>query len=158
MLSLLAFAGGAIQLVPDGTLLFHLAVIVVMVSLLNVTLFSPINRVLEERERRTSGRLAEAQKVMASIDERMLEYERRLRDARGSGYRLLDEVRSAASQEAEEKVAGIKADVAKWRDAEKEKLRRGEARVRTSLMEDVRDRAFEIGVRILGRRIGSVEQ
>ncbi len=56
-MSFLAFSDSAIQLVPDGTLLFHLALIVVMVVLLNVTLLKPINRILEERERRTKGRM-----------------------------------------------------------------------------------------------------
>ena len=54
----------AIQLVPDGTLLFHLVLIVVMVALLNATLLKPINRILEERDRRTKGRLSEAQSTL----------------------------------------------------------------------------------------------
>ena len=78
-MSLLAFSDSAIQLVPDATLLFHLALIVVMVALLNVTLLKPINRILEERERRTKGRIGEAQKILASVEAQMLEYQRRLR-------------------------------------------------------------------------------
>ena len=97
-MSLLAFSDSAIQLVPDGTLLFHLALIVVMVALLNVTLLRPINRILEERERRTKGRMGEAQRILADLDERTLEYQRRLREARGTGYLLLEEERTAASR------------------------------------------------------------
>jgi F-type H+-transporting ATPase subunit b len=156
-LSLLALAGSAIQLVPDGTLLFHLVLIVVMVSLLNVTLLKPINRVLEERERRTKGRFGEAQSVLASIDEKMREYERQLREARASGYTLLELERSAASQEREQRVAGVKEEVTKWRDEEKAKLKRDEADVQASLMIDARLRASEIGGRILGRSVRSLE-
>ena len=156
-MSLLAFSGSAIQLVPDGTLLFHLALIVVMVNLLNMTLLKPINRILEERERRRKGRIGEAQRILASVDDKMLRYQGRLREARGSGYILLDEERSAASHERERKVSAVKAEVGRWRDEEKEKLKRDEAQVKATLIEDARERASEIGVRILGRPIRSLE-
>lgn len=150
-MTVLAFSGNAIQLVPDGTLLFHLLLIVVMVVLLNATLLKPINRILEERERRTSGRIGEAQSVLASVDERMAEYQRRLREARGSGYALLEEERSAASRERERKISTVKQEVAQWRDGEKENLKNAEASVKSKLVEDARIRAGEISVRILGR-------
>ncbi len=59
----LAFAENSIQLVPDGTLFLHIAIILVMVFVLNHTLFKPINRILEERERRTRGRTGEAREI-----------------------------------------------------------------------------------------------
>jgi len=149
--TLLAFSGGAIQLVPDGTLLFHLALIVVMVSVLNATLLKPINRILEERERRTSGRLSEAQMVLTSIDEKMLEYQRRLREARGSGYTLMEAERSAAAREREQKVSAVKDEVARLRDQEKARLTSDEVAVRETLTRDARVRAAEISARIIGR-------
>jgi F-type H+-transporting ATPase subunit b len=154
-LSLLAFSDSAIQLVPDGTLLFHLALIVGMVALLNVTLLGPINRILEERERRTKGRMGEAQDILASIDERMLEYQRRLRDARGTGYLLLDEERSAASLNREQLVSAVKEEVMRWQEQERENLKEAEADVRASLVKDAGARAAEIGSRILGRPVST---
>ena len=157
-MSLLAFAGSAIQLVPDGTLLFHVALIFGMVSLLNLTLLRPINRVLEERERRTKGRSGEAQRVLRSVEARMLENEARLREARGSGYTLLLEERGAAVREHERKMSEAKAEVTRWRDGEKEKLKNDEADLKASLMKDARVQAAEIGGRILGREVGRRER
>jgi len=152
-LSLLAFSDSGIQLVPDATLLIHLALIVAMVAFLNVTLLKPISRILEERERRTRGRMGEAQKILASVDERMLEYQRRLRDARGTGYVLLEEERSAASRKREELVSAVKGEIVLWREQEKENLKKAEAEVKASLIKDAGARAGEIGSRILGRPI-----
>jgi hypothetical protein len=45
----LGFAENSIQLVPDGTLLLHVLIILVMVYVLNATLFKPINLILEAR-------------------------------------------------------------------------------------------------------------
>jgi len=82
------FRGRCYPIGPDGTLLFHLALIIVMVALLNATLLKPINRILEERERLTKGRLSEAQRTLLIVQEKLLEYERRLREARAEGMRL----------------------------------------------------------------------
>lgn len=151
----LALAGNAIQLVPDGTLVFHLVLILVMVSLLNATLLKPINRILAERERRTKGSSAEAQTALTIAGDKMFDYQRRLREARTRGYSLLDEERRNAAGERELKVARVKAEVTHWIDQEKQRLKIDEAAAKLSLIEDAEARAFEIGGRILGRSLRS---
>ena len=51
----LALAENSIQLVPDGTIFLHIALILLMIWVLNRTLFKPVNRILETRERMTGG-------------------------------------------------------------------------------------------------------
>ena len=84
--ALLALAESSIQLVPDGTLLLHGLIILIMVAVLNVTLFKPINRILEERDQQTRGRLEEARLTLNEIDKKLKDYERALREARAEGY------------------------------------------------------------------------
>lgn len=150
---LLAFAGNAIQLVPDGTLLFHLVLVVVMVGLLNVTFLKPINRILEERERRTKGRSSEAQIALEQVSQKLLEYERRMREARARGYRLLEEERLAASREREQRMVAVKAELITWLDDEKKALRASQEQARATLASEAMARAAEIGGQILGRPI-----
>ena len=149
----LAFAQSQIQLVPDGTLLFHLAIIVVMVVLLNVTLLKPINRILEERERRTRGRLSEAQKALAKVEEKLREYERRLREARSEGYGLMEEERMLLSRERERKIAEVKNEITTRLSGQKEKLRIEADKVKAKLKVDAHTRALEISQQILHRQI-----
>lgn len=150
---LLALSGSAIQLVPDGTLLFHLAVIVAMVALLNVTLLKPISRILENRERQTKGRFAEAQSILTSVSEKLLEYESRLRGARAEGYQLLEEERAAVSRERELKVAEIKVEVAGWLQDQKERLRMDAEQIRARLEKDAKAMALKIARQILRREV-----
>lgn len=150
---LLAFAESQIQLVPDATLLFHLVVIVLMVALLNATLLKPINRILEERERRTKGRLSEAQQALATVDLRMRDYERRLREARSEGYALMEKERMLLSREREQKLGEVKAEIASWLSNQKERLRTEADEVRANLKVDARERALEISQQILQRQI-----
>jgi len=152
-LPFLAFAEGAIQLVPDGTLLFHLALIIAMVALLNVTLLKPINRILEERERLTKGRLSEAQRTLLIVHEKLLEYERRLREARAEGYVLMERERAFISEERQQKLAEVKSEIAGLLSAEREKLKGEAAQVRGKLAVEARSIALEIGHRILRRPI-----
>lgn len=154
-MNVLALAGGAIQLVPDGSLIFHLVLIVLMVGLLNATLLKPINRILAARERRTTGSSAEAQKALTSASDKMRDYHQRLRDARTMGYSLLDEERRNAARDRDLKIAGVRAEAARSIDQEKQNIKRDEESARASLVVDARERAVEIGGRILGRSVSS---
>jgi F-type H+-transporting ATPase subunit b len=151
--TLVAFAGNAIQLVPDGTLLLHLVLVVVMVGLLNLTLLRPINRILEERERRTKDQSNEGESALEKVREKLLEHESRTREARARGYRLLEGERSAATRERELRMLAVKAEVTSWLDEEKRTLRRNQEEAKASLGQEARLRAVEIGGQILGRSI-----
>ena len=67
MAMVILLAETSIQLVPDGTILFHIALILVMIAVLNRTLFQPINRILAEREKKGSGALAEAEEMESRV-------------------------------------------------------------------------------------------
>lgn len=151
----LAFAGNAIQLVPDGTLIFHLVLIILMVAILNATLLKPINKILEERDRRTRGRLTEAQTVIAQVDEKMRTYERQLREARSEGYSVLEQQRGALSADRDKKLADLKTEMGELLASEKERLGSEAQDVKRTLTADSASLAIEISQRILRRPIGS---
>jgi F-type H+-transporting ATPase subunit b len=152
---LLAFSGTAIQLVPDGTLLLHFALIIVMVAVLNATLLRPINRILEERERRTRGRLDEAMSIQATVDEKLRQYEGSLREARAEGYALAESERRAAQLEREKRLAEIRAEIGARLGQEKAALRVDQEEVKKELLKNAHARAAEIGAQILGRPLSS---
>lgn len=151
---LFALAGGAIQLVPDGTIVFHLLLIIVMVVLLNATLLRPINQILEARERQTKGRLSEAQRILEGVDERVAHYEAQLRQARGEAYSLMQEERVGASAERERKLGEVRTEVGRRVADEKAKLHESAEDAKGTLTSEARNIALDIGRRILGRPIG----
>ena len=155
MLVVLALAESSIQLVPDGTLLIHLVCVIVMVVVLNATLLKPINRILEERDRRTKGRLNEAERTLMIVEQKLVDYERSLRDARAEGYMLMERERSVLSREREEKVAEVKAEISRWLASQKEQLKIDTQQVRESLRVNARRTALEIGRQILHRDIAT---
>jgi len=150
---LFGFSSSAIQLVPDGTLIFHVAVIVIMVVLLNLTLLQPINRVLENRDKRTKGSLREAQQILGNASEKLSKYEQRMREARAEGYMLLEENRTAASREREQKVARVKSEVTRSLNEQRERLRLDAEKMKAALEKDAQAMALAIGHQILHREI-----
>jgi len=145
----LALAENSIQLVPDGTLLFHLAVIVMMVALLNATLLKPINRILEERDRRTKGRLSEANQTLLTVDEKLRNYESQLREARAAGYAAMEQERAVLSKERERRLAEVKTEAGALVAGEKDRIKAEAAEVRNTLGTTAQERAREISAQIL---------
>src|SRR5262249_35467498 len=118
----LGFAENSIQLVPDGTLILHVILILVMVYVLNATLFKPINRILEARERRTKGRLNEAREILNDVSNKLTEYERSLRQARAEAYAFTEAERGAAIQERQKKVNEMRHSLAESLAKQKEMI------------------------------------
>jgi F-type H+-transporting ATPase subunit b len=129
-----------------------------MVALLNATLLKPINRILEERDKSTKGRFAEAESALRSVDEKLAGYEARLREARAEGYVLLEEERARAARERELQVAQVKAEVAGSLLGQKQKLGAEVDEIRRTLAGDARAMAARIARQILRRDVSDARQ
>src|ERR1700738_803001 len=132
----LGLAENSIQLVPDGTLLLHVLIILVMVYVLNATLFKPINQILANREKRTRGRLTEAQEIMGNVSEKLSEYERVLRAARNESYAFTEHERAAAMQDRQKALDEMRAQLTASTAAEKETIKSQAEAARATLEAD----------------------
>jgi F-type H+-transporting ATPase subunit b len=150
---ILGLAGDFIQLVPDGTLILHGAIIIIMVVVLKRTLLRPINRILEERDRRTRGLLSEAEQTLVSIDQSLRQYEQTLRGARAEGYQLLERQRAEAVRERERQIASARELLSQQTSTEEQQIRSQAGVARTTLSKEARKIALRISSQILGRPI-----
>ncbi|HEX8632675.1 MAG TPA: hypothetical protein VF703_00835 [Pyrinomonadaceae bacterium] len=148
---ILGLAGNSIQLVPDGTLFLHIAIIIFMIYVLNATLFRPVNRVLAERERRTRGGTGEAQDILQRVANSMNRYERSLREARTEGYRLLEQERATALLDRQNQITSLRAEIETSTEEQKSLLRTQSEQARASLEDDARRIASDISRQILNR-------
>ena len=126
-------AEASIQLVPDGTLLFHLLLVAIMVFVLNRTLLKPINQILAERERQIAGRRQEAQALASETEEKVRKYQHALHNARVDGYKLLEKERAEALKDKEEKIRAYREQLSKEVAAQKENTQMQEQLVRGEL-------------------------
>ena len=153
----LGFAENSIQLVPDGTLILHVIIILLMVWVLNATLYKPINRILEAREKRTRGRMTEAEEILRAVSDKLSTYERQLRQARAEAYALTEQQRTAAMQERQGKLNEMRQQLGESIAQEKQTIQSQADEARASLESESHRIAREIGERILKRPLGSAD-
>ena len=141
-----------IQLVPDGTLLVHLLMVVVMVHVVNRTLLRPINQILAEREKQIAGRLQEAQSLAAETEQKLKKYHDALHAARVEGYKLLEKERADALKEKDEKVRLSREQASREVATQKESILRQEQSVKQELESQAASIGSLISAQVLRRR------
>ena len=146
----LAFAE-SIQLVPDGTLFLHIAIILAMVFVLNRVLFRPVNRMLEEREKSTHGRSGEAHAIMERVEESLRRSEQTLREARAEGYRLLEQQLAETAGERQRKIGLVRVEIEEQLEAERMTIQAQAQEARAALSSEAERVATAVKAQILGR-------
>ncbi len=145
---LLAFAQ-SIQLFPDGTLLIHIALILIMIAVLNRTVFKPINQILDRRERSHRGGSTEAEEILDMVAEKRSEYERSLLKARTESYDLIERERSEAVEMRQQKIDDARSEASELLSNEKAKLKDEVAEARVEIVREARHMADQISSTIL---------
>jgi F-type H+-transporting ATPase subunit b len=145
-------AEASIQLVPDGTMLLHIVVIVVMVAVVNRTLLGPINRILAEREKQIRGDITEQKRLEAERVEKFEKYSATLREARSEGYHLVERERAEALKIKDDQVRQAKQEITQNTAAQLEEVHKEEAEARAELETEAVVISEEITARILRSR------
>lgn len=149
----IALAGNVLSI--DGSFLFIFFSILLLIYILNRTLFKPINQVLEERERLGAGRIGEARRMLGAYEEQLKRYESRLREARGEAYQRLEAGRREATLERQRMIAEVKADVTAQIDAAKQEVAKQAAGAKQTLEKEARAMAATISSQILRRSVSA---
>jgi F-type H+-transporting ATPase subunit b len=143
----------SIQLVPDGTLFLHIILIILMIFVLNLTLFRPINRILKEREQRTQGDSQETRRFLKRIEKSLSKYEQTLREARANGYRLLEKEKVEALQGRQILLNRLRDELQGSTEEQKELIKSQVEQSKLALGEDSVQVAAEISRRVLQRSL-----
>jgi F0F1-type ATP synthase membrane subunit b/b' len=139
----------SVQLFPDGTIFFHIALILLMIWILNRTFFRPVNRVLESRAKFKGGHNVEAEEIMASASEKKNKFTQAMLAARSEGYELIEKERAAAVAARTAKVNAAKAETAASLAEQKRQLESQAAETRTALAGEAAQLADKITSNIL---------
>jgi F-type H+-transporting ATPase subunit b len=145
-------AEAQIQLVPDATLLLHLVLVVVMVFVLNRTLLKPINEILGEREKQITGRLREAEAMAAESQQKLKQYNDTLREARATGYKLLEKERAEGLKEKEQQLRQQRDELSKKVSSQIDQIQKQEQAVKGELEAQAATIGSLISSQILRRR------
>jgi F-type H+-transporting ATPase subunit b len=151
----LAEGGGhGLVLMPDPRMLVALMVLfVLLVAPANALVFKPLLRVLDEREARTAGTRAKAEKLEQEAAAILLRYETAVRDARDQGElsrrALLGEVRSEVQRE----VTGARRDAEGQLERARGEIDAALESARASLRGQAQELARQAASQVLGRAL-----
>jgi F-type H+-transporting ATPase subunit b len=145
--SILAFQ--TVELVPNGTMFIHIALILLMIWILNRTFFRPINRVIESREKNKGGRSGEAVEILKSVEEKQARYDAALLEARSKGYDLIEAQRSEAIARKQTEITRVKQEVEQMTAQEKAQIESQTATAKASLALEAEKMAEKISSSIL---------
>jgi F-type H+-transporting ATPase subunit b len=141
----------------DGSFLFVFVSVILLIFILNATLFKPLNRVIEERERLSGGRLSEARQLLARYDERLRHYEGQVRAARAEAYRYAEEQRRQELAARQEALAGVKSEVSAQIAGARREINDQSLAARADLEREARAMAARISSQILQRPVTAPE-
>lgn len=149
--ALLAFAQDNILSI-DGSFLLIFFSILCLIFILNRTLFRPINKVLEERERLGVGRIAEAREMLARYEERLRNYEEQVRAVRAEAYNRFEARRREMLAARQARLAEARAQAAEEVEAARKEIKTQAQAAQASLEGEARAMAASIASQILHRR------
>jgi len=138
-----------VQLVPDGTIFIHIALILLMIWLLNRTFFRPINRVIAAREKNKGGRFGEAEEILQSVEAKNADYNRAMLDARTKSYALIEREKTEALARRQSEIDAVKTETEQIVAAETAELNRQAAEAKTTIARDAEQMAERISASIL---------
>ena len=146
----LAFAeGSAIELIPNGTLFVHIALILLMIWILNRVFFRPINRILTARDKNKGGKSGEAQEILQKVDTKLAKYDSAMRDARSEGYNLIETERNSATTERQTRLESVKTEVTDKVETEKSAIKAQADQARLEIATEAQKMAEKISSSIL---------
>lgn len=150
-MTVLALAGSVLSI--DGSFLFIFVSIILLIYILNRTLFKPINRILDERERLGAGRMTEAKQMLARYEERLSGYEEQIRAARAEAYQHLEAQRKESLAARQEMVSQVKSETSAQIEAARAEIGKQVETAKRNLEGEARAMAATISSRLLNRPV-----
>lgn len=137
----------------DLAFVIQLINFLILVLILNMFLFKPIRKVLADRNGELSAAKAKAEAVDKGVQEKMAEYESRLRDVKGvAGNERTTLIKEAQAEEAAV-LEKARKEAAESLAAIKERIAREAADAKALLQEQARTLSLEICEKVLGRSL-----
>ncbi|ORJ58261.1 ATP synthase F0 subunit B [Geothermobacter hydrogeniphilus] len=137
----------------DITLVIQFVNFVILMAILNMVLYRPLRRMIEQRKETIEGNRRAADDLEASIEEKMTRYQQQLQEARLKGNQERAALRQAALEEESKTLGAAHEQASAKLQAIKEQVAAEAAVAREALKKETEALAGEIASKILGRKL-----
>ena len=135
----------------DWTLGLQFINFVVLMLALNVILYRPLRRVMQQRKETVDGSYRKAKSLEGAIDEKMAHYQEQLQQAKLKGNQEKNELRTQAHAEEGAILSAARATATDYMDSIKVKVASEADRARQALKAETEALAGQIASKVLGR-------
>lgn len=142
-----------IDLLPNTTLVAQWVIFMVAVLTLHFVVFRPTLRILEQRKSRTEGEKEAAHALEEKSRDLLAQVERGMEEARQTGVRKKEELRSAAAKFSEDVLKKTRVELEKKMEETRTTVERESKEAALQLRQQARDLAHAIAVKVLEREI-----
>lgn len=112
----------SVNLLPDGTFFFQLAVFGIAVGIMSWGIFGPVTRVLDLRKQKTVGDSSEATELLARAEVIATQYADTIRDAKTSAKEVKEDLRQQGFAQATEIMTAARQDCLKELEAARKSI------------------------------------
>ena len=137
----------------DITFIFQIVNFLVLMLVLNVLLYKPVRKILADRDAEIAGGHEKAAAVDRDVQEKMAQYEDRLRDAKAKASEERGILKKAAIAEETVLLDKARKEATDAVNALKGKVAKEAAEARVYLKEQTQSLSLEICEKVLGRRL-----
>jgi F-type H+-transporting ATPase subunit b len=137
----------------DITFIFQIVNFLVLMLVLNIVLYKPVRKILADRAAEIAGGHEKAAEVDRDVQEKMTQYETRLREAKIKASEERGILKKAALAEESTLLENARKEATDSVNSLKVKVAKEAADAREYLKEQTRSLSLEICEKVLGRRL-----
>lgn len=143
-----------LELPPKIGFYVWIVIFFVFAFVLKSLILEPTQKLLAEREKRTTGAQADAERMRDEAAEMQAEFDRKLAEARSSGSSAGDRVRRDAEAEEHRILEQARRDASRLVEEVRGRIAAETAQARTSLRQDAEAVSKLVAEKVLGRAVG----
>lgn len=145
--------GGAITVVPDGSLIIQIANFLLIIWILNLILYRPIRNILRQRKEKIEGLELRIETYNENAKEKDDAFASGIKEARTKGLKEKETLLQAAVEEEKQIIENVNAKAQAELAEIRKKIAKDTEAARVSLQEKVDEFADDICQKILGRTV-----
>lgn len=137
----------------DSTLFVQIINFLLLIFILNVLLYKPILRIMDERKKRLQDSEEEIKSLQQTVDRKTAEYEEKIRLAKLEAMNQRTDIQKEGAEAGGKIIAEAKEEIAKMMEEFKAKMAKEMDDARVILQTQSRTISLEIAEKILGRNV-----
>jgi F-type H+-transporting ATPase subunit b len=142
-----------VNVIPDITLLYQMAIFLALVFVLNILLYKPILKIIDRRKKQLEELENEIKLFNDSVDKKSSEYEEKLKQAKASASELKKEIILEGNEQAKKIVDAVRGEIPALTQQFQQKIDKEITAARKILDEQSKKLSVDIAQKVLGRSV-----